>query len=366
MSISCASPSSQFRSYQEEIEKEVLNVLRGSSYILGKNVSLFEQDFASYIGTKYAVGVANGTDAISLALQSCGIGFGDEVITVSHTAVATVAAIEAVHATPILVDINSRTLTIDINLIEKAITKNTKAVIAVHLYGQGPEIHNLINLCQRHSILLIEDVSQAHGAKFSTKRLGSFGDIGCFSCYPTKNLGAIGDAGIITTNSEVIHQKLIMLREYGWKERFYSIIPGTNSRLDEIQAAILRVKLKYLDQDNQKRIDIAHLYTNLLSGLPLELPSIAPSCTHVFHQYVIQLSCRDALMQFLSSKKIFAGIHYKYPIHKQPAYQKLLLHHHLTVTEHVSQRILSLPIYPELSHEDATLVAAEIRNFFNQ
>lgn len=367
MNIYCASPSSQFLSYKNEIESEVLSVLRGSTYILGEKVKLFEKEFAKYIGTKYSVGVGNGTDAITLALMSCGVGECDEVITVSHTAVATVTAIQRSNATPVLVDVNLNTFTIDVDLVEAAITKRTKAVVAVHLYGQGPELDKLIDICERYSIILIEDVSQAHGAKFSSRRLGSIGHIGCFSCYPTKNLGAIGDAGVITTNSESIYERLNMLREYGWKDRFYSLIPGINSRLDEIQASILLVKLKHLDSDNQRRQEIAGIYTELLRKLPIDTPVVADNCTHVYHQYVIKVLDRDYLVEHLNSKGIYPGIHYKYPVHAQPAYRSLTRENlSLTNTENLSSKILSLPIYPELSNQDIYRVCSEISSYYLQ
>ena len=244
--ILCSNPSEQFKSYQSEIELAVSTVMRSKNYILGEQVSLLEGEFAEYIGTSSAIGVANGTDAIEIALRSLNIGYGDEVITVSHTAVATVAAIEASGAKAVLVDIDPNFYTLNPNQLEMVLTKRTKAVIAVHLYGNAVDLDSVLSFCKANKIFLIEDVSQAHGAKYKGKRLGSIGDIGCFSCYPTKNLGAIGDAGLVTTNNLDLAEKVRMIREYGWQNRT-SILQGRNSRLDEIQAAILRIKLKYLE-----------------------------------------------------------------------------------------------------------------------
>ncbi|SVC10349.1 uncharacterized protein METZ01_LOCUS263203, partial [marine metagenome] len=262
--ILCANPLAQFQSYQAEIEEAVLTVMRGNRYVLGDEVFSLEQEFADYVGTTAAVGVANGTDAIELSLRALGIGSSDEVITVSHTAVATVAAVEAVGASPVLVDVESQFYTLNPSQLEEVTTSKTKAVIVVHLYGQAANMEAIQSFCCKHNLFLIEDVSQANGAKYNGKRLGSIGDIGCFSCYPTKNLGAIGDAGLITTNNTNLATKIRMLREYGWNERI-SEFSGRNSRLDELQAAILRVKLKYLDADNEKRRQLAQYYTANLS-----------------------------------------------------------------------------------------------------
>ena len=225
--ILCSNPSEQFKSYQSEIEQAVNSVMRSNSYVLGEQVGLLEQEFAEYIGTSSAIGVANGTDAIEVALRSLNVGYGDEVITVSHTAVATVAAIEASGAKAILVDIDPKSYTLNPQYLEKVLTKNTKAVIAVHLYGNAVDLDTVLSFCRSNKLFLIEDVSQAHGAKYKNKRLGSIGDLGCFSCYPTKNLGAIGDAGIVTTNNLDLADRVRMIREYGWKNRT-SMLPGRN------------------------------------------------------------------------------------------------------------------------------------------
>ena len=348
--IYTANPNAQFNSYKNKIEKSISRVLNSKKYILGEEVLNLEKEFSSYIGTKFAMGVANGTDALELALKALDIGAGDEVITVAHTAVATVSAIKSVGATPVIVDINLDTFTIKCDQIQKYINKKTKAVIPVHIYGQAVEIDKIKKICKKNNIFLIEDVSQAHGAKFKDKKLGSFGDIACFSCYPTKNLGAIGDAGLITTNSKKYYTKIKMLREYGWTNRYISSIDGRNSRLDEIQASILRVKLKYLDKDNLKRRKIAQFYNEYLDKNKYLLPIVPKSNYHVFHLYVIKANNRDKLLKYLHSNNIFAGIHYPKPIHLQKAYyKKIKTSSNMKNTESICKEIISLPIYPELT-----------------
>jgi len=363
--ILCANPSAQFYSYQTEIEEAVLAVMRGNRYVLGDEVSLLEQEFADYIGTASAIGVANGTDAIELALRALDVGVGDEVITVSHTAVATVAAIEAAGAKPVLVDVDPLFYTLNPSQLEEVITPNTKAIIAVHLYGQAADMDSLVNFCKHHEIFLIEDAAQAHGAKYKGERLGSIGDIGCFSCYPTKNLGAIGDAGLITINNTDLAIKVKMLREYGWDDRI-SKYAGRNSRLDEIQAAILRIKLKYLDADNAKRVRLAEFYTEQLSDLPIQLPVTRLEAEHVFHLFVLQVEERQELIDYLKDEGIQAGVHYPVPVHLQPAYQdRFLSANDMGITEKLTKRIISLPIYPELSMSDAERIVRTLKHFFN-
>ena len=362
--ILCANPSAQFKSYQSEIETAVLAVMRGDRYVLGEEVTKLEQEFASYIGTKEAIGVANGTDALELALRALNIEAGDEVITVSHTAVATVAAIEAAGATPVLIDVEPYYYTLNPLQLDEVLTSKTKAVIVVHLYGQSADMDAITNFCNKHDLSLIEDTSQAHGAKYKSKRLGSIGDIGCFSCYPTKNLGAIGDAGLITTNSIELATKIRMAREYGWKNRI-SEFAGRNSRLDEMQAAILRIKLKYLDLDNEKRRQIAQYYMTYLSDAHVSLPVIRTDNESVFHLFVIQVERRKELLSYLLSKDIQAGIHYPVPVHLQPAYKdRVLVASDMSVTESLTDRIISLPIYPEISINDIGIVADVIKELY--
>ncbi len=363
--VLCSNPSEQFKSYQSEIEDAVISVMRGNSYVLGEQVRYLEREFAEYIGTSSAIGVANGTDAIEIALRALNIGFGDEVITVSHTAVATIAAIEATGASAVLVDVDSKFYTLNPAHLQESLTKKTKAIIAVHLYGQAADLDPIITFCNSNKIYLIEDASQAHGAKYNNKRVGSIGDIGCFSCYPTKNLGAIGDAGLVTSNNHELASKIRMIREYGWQDRV-SMQPGRNSRLDELQAAILRIKLRHLDKDNQKRRDIAEFYYEKLSELPILLPSIRSNAESVFHLFVIQVETRDSLLSFLKEDGIIAGIHYSLPVHMQPAYNdRVIKSEDMAVTENIVQKIISLPIYPELSKSDLNKIVNRIKQFFN-
>ncbi|MFQ3368227.1 MAG: dTDP-4-amino-4,6-dideoxygalactose transaminase [Methylophilaceae bacterium] len=363
--ILCANPSAQFQSYQAEIEEAALAVMRGNRFILGEAVESLEQEFANYIGTSEAIGVANGTDAIELALRALNIGTGDEVITVSHTAVATVAAIEVTGAIPVLVDVEPQFYTLDPLQLAEVITTNTKAIIAVHLYGQAADLDSIFDFCKSNNLYLIEDCAQAHGAKYKGRRLGSIGDIGCFSCYPTKNLGAIGDAGLITTSNELA-TKIRKLREYGWSNRI-SEYKGRNSRLDEMQAAILRIKLKYLDSDNEKRRQLAAYYNDQLSNLPIKTPEIRAEVESVYHLYVIQVMEQQKFIEYLLDKGIQVGIHYPVPVHLQPAYKnRVRLARNMRVTEDLVDRIISLPMYPELSISDAEKIINTIKSFLNR
>jgi dTDP-4-amino-4,6-dideoxygalactose transaminase len=364
--ILCANPSAQFESYQTEIEAAVLAVMRGNRYILGEEVDLLEKEFAEYIGTTSAIGVANGTDAIELALRALDIGSGDEVITVSHTAVATIAAIEATGADAVLVDVESEYYTLNPEQLKEVFSGKTRAIIAVHLYGQPANLDAITDFCQRNKVFLIEDASQAHGAKYKSKRLGSIGDVGCFSCYPTKNLGAIGDAGLITTNDTDLAVKIRMLREYGWNNRV-SEYAGRNSRLDEIQAAVLRIKLKYLDLDNEKRRQLAQYYIANLEEIQVGIPIIRSNSESVFHLFVLQVKQRQELLKYLLSNGIQAGVHYPVPVHLQPAYKGIILTaNDMSVTEDLVDRIISLPMYPELSISDAEKIINTIKSFLNR
>jgi len=365
VTIFCANPKAQFLSYQDEIEEAVFKVLRGNRYILGEEVEALESEFADYIGTTSCIGVANGTDALEIAIRALDIKDGDEIITVSHTAVATVAAIEAAGATPVLIDVDPFFYTLNPEQLTAAYTKKTKAVIVVHLYGQSADLDVIQKFCNESKIFLIEDVSQAHGGKWKNKRLGSIGDIACFSCYPTKNLGAIGDGGLITTNNIELANKMRRLREYGWQYRYISQIVGRNSRLDELQAAILRIKLRYLDKDNLKRQQIAAHYSKFLNDENTRIPKIREDVNHVFHLYVIQTKKRNALVEHLKCSDIQTTIHYPLPIHLQPAYiNRVRVVKNMSNTELLANEVLSLPIYPELPLEEVSTVIKSINNFF--
>jgi dTDP-4-amino-4,6-dideoxygalactose transaminase len=361
--IPCANPRAQYIAYKNEIDEAVLRVLDSGYYILGQEVRSFENELATYCGVTHAVGVGSGTEALHIAIKSCGIGAGDEVITVSHTAVATVAAIRLSGAAPILIDIDPDFYTMDPQKIESAITKHTKAIIPVHLYGQPADMDRIIEVAKRYNLIVIEDCAQAHGALYNGKRVGSIGDIGCFSFYPTKNLGAVGDGGAIVTNNNVYAQEARLLREYGWKERYVSQIDGWNSRLDELQAAILRVKLRYLDGDNDKRIRIAEFYNSELKEKGLVVPLVRSGVKQVYHLYVIRSCRRDELLSFLKKENVGALIHYPFAVHQQPFLGSPNVT--LTTTESVIKEIISLPMYPQLAMDDVARVVKTI-DLFNK
>jgi dTDP-4-amino-4,6-dideoxygalactose transaminase len=346
--------------------------LEGGSYILGREVGSFERAFANFVGVSHAVGCASGTDAIELALRACKIGAGDLIFTVSHTAVATVAAIERVGAMAVLVDVEPGTYTMSPHELSRALQKpysgRPAAVLPVHLYGQPAELSTLCDLARANGLYLIEDCAQSHGALYRGRPTGSFGDIGCFSFYPTKNLGAFGDGGMVVTNDPTLAAALREIREYGWRERYVSAYVGINSRLDSIQAAILRVKLGSLPADNARRRTIAHRYDVGLSKLPLMLPTRRAETTHVFHQYVIRIAERDTLRDWLRAAGIGTGIHYPVPVHLQPAYRGRLSAgpSGLGVTERAARQILSLPMYPQLSEEMIDCIITQIHGFFSQ
>ena len=360
--IVCGQPKAQYLSHKEEIDAAILRVLDKGRYVLGDEVTSFEAEFARYVGVAYGIGVGSGTEALHLALKACGIGSGDEVITVSHTAVATVAAIELASAVPVLVDIEPAYFTMDPQAFEAAITPRTKAVIAVHLYGQPVDIEQIIAIARKYSLFVVEDCAQAHGSCFDGRTAGSFGDISCFSFYPTKNLGAIGDAGMVLTDNADLAAQVRFLREYGWSDRYISSISGWNSRLDEVQAAILRIKLKDLDLDNRKRAELAGIYGRELQHTHLVLPTLRSDCSHVYHQYVIRSTQRDRLKQFLEANGVYPLIHYPVPIHQQPAYVAYSPHS-LPNTELAVTEILSLPMYPELPVDNVVQVADLIKAF---
>lgn len=362
--ILCGNPREQYLAHQSEIDAAIARVLAKGWYILGEEVRAFESEFAAYVGVRHGVGVGSGTDALHLALAACDIGAGDEVITVSHTAVATVAAIEMAGATPVLVDVEPAFFTLDPDKLEAVITPRTKAIIPVHLYGQPADLDRIVDVAGRNNLRVIEDCSQAHGAIYKGARVGSFGDIGCFSFYPTKNLGAIGDGGLLVTDDTALAERARLLREYGWAERYVSNISGWNSRLDELQAAILRVKLPHLDEDNAARARIAHRYADALSDCGMILPTKRAQSTHVFHLFVIRSERRDELQNFLAERGVGALVHYRVPVHWQPAYQERLPGcQNLKNTETISAEILSLPIYPELDDGQIDSVIAAVKSF---
>lgn len=357
-------PKANYLAHKDEINPAIARVLDSGWYILGQEVAAFEKEFAAYIGVRFAVGVGSGTGALHLALRACGIGAGDEVITVSHTAVATVAAIELCGAAPVLVDIDLNTYTIDPVQIESVIKQRTKAVIPVHLYGHPADMGSIIGIANRHELRVIEDCAQSHGAIYKGRKTGSWGDIAAFSFYPTKNLGAMGDGGVVVTNNPELADRAKLLREYGWRQRYVSDFPGLNLRLDELQAAILRVKLRYLDEENRKRQALAKIYDEVLSATSLTLPTCTPGASHVYHQYVVRSEYRDSLREFLREKGIGTLIHYPVPIHRQPAYKgRLRCADSIANTERVVKEVLSLPIYPELTSGQVRQVGEAIASW---
>jgi dTDP-4-amino-4,6-dideoxygalactose transaminase len=364
--IPWASPLAQYRAHQAPIQSAINRVLDSGTYILGAEVEAFEAAFAEYCDHGHGIGVASGTDALILALKALGIGHGDEVITVSHTAVATVAAILAVGATPVLVDIDEVYLTLDPAGLDRAATPRSKVVIAVHLYGQAADLDPILSFARERKLALIEDCAQACGGRHRGRRLGSIGDIGCFSFYPTKNLGAIGDGGIVLTRESKIAERVRRLRQYGWDDARQTHEAGLNSRLDPLQAAVLRVKLPHLDADNARRAAIARRYEHGLRGLPIRTHGGRADTDHVYHLYVISSAARDALMAHLSERHIGCAVHYSVPVHHQPGYAEraILPAGGLPVTERICQEILSLPLYPELSDADVDKVIATMRCFF--
>ncbi len=359
-----AGPLLGYLAYKEEIDAAIERVLASGWYILGQEVETFEREFADYCGVDYGVGVGNGTDAIDIALQACGVGAGDEVITVANTAVATVAAIEQSGATPVLVDIDPTTFTIDPGLVEEAITPDTKAIVPVHLYGRPAEIAAILSIANNKGLFVVEDCAQAHGALYEGKRVGAWGDIAAFSFYPTKNLGAIGDGGMVVTNEPDLAERARMLRQYGWRDRNNSEAVGVNSRLDELQAAILRVKLGHLDDENSRRRDLAGAYGRELPTEQVTLPTETGRGRHVYHLYVIQTPGRDSLKTFLESRGVGTQVHYPIPIHLQAAYHgRLGERGMLPVTESTCGKILSLPMHPHLDREHVQVVSGLVHEW---
>ncbi|MEW5720861.1 MAG: DegT/DnrJ/EryC1/StrS family aminotransferase, partial [Chloroflexota bacterium] len=347
---------------KSEIDDATARVLKSGWFILGPEVTAFEKEFAEYHGVKFASGVGSGTEAIHIALLALGVGAGDEVITVPNTAVATVAAIEMTGARAVLCDVRADSMLIDVAQLERAITPRTKAIIPVHLFGQSCDLDPILEIARAKNIFVLEDCAQAHGATYRGKRVGSYGDIAAFSFYPTKNLGAYGDGGAILTNNAALAERVNLLRQYGWRERYASDIKGMNSRLDELQAAILRVKLRHLDAWNTARRERAALYTELLRAVtpPREMTYGQP----VYHLYVVQSSNRQSLISNLQSRGIGIAIHYPQMIHRQAAYTNLGYGAgSLPVAEKLEREILSLPLYPELSLDDVRAVAQAVNEF---
>ena len=356
--IPWADPRAGYKSRQDEIRAAIDRVLERGQYILGPEVEAFETAFADYCGVPHAVGVNTGTDALVLALRAFDIGPGDEVITVSHTALATLAAILATGATPVLVDVDPDHWTLDPAALEGAISLRTRAIVPVHLYGLPADMDPILEVASARGVLVIEDCAQAAGADYKDRRVGGLGDAGCFSFYPTKNLGAFGDAGAVVTRHAAVAARLRRLRQYGWDDRRDTVEPGVASRLGEIQAAILNVKLPTLDRDNAVRRAIAARYDAALATLPLLRPSVRPGSTHVYHLYVICCEPREALRARLAADQVLAGVHYPVPGHRHGGYGSRcrVAATGLAVTEALAECVLSLPMFPEMTAEQVGLV----------
>jgi dTDP-4-amino-4,6-dideoxygalactose transaminase len=358
-------PGAFYRAHSTDIDAAVARVLASGWYILGREVAEFERDFAAVIGVPHGIGVANGTDALVLAQRGLGIQPGDKVAAVSHTAVATVAAIELAGGVPVLIDIEEASYTLDPAALEAAfeVHPTIKAVVAVHLYGQAADLQTIEPIVRKHGAWLIEDCAQCHGAMLNGRTLGSIGDAAAFSFYPTKNLGALGDGGFVCTTDAAVAERVRSLREYGWKSRYVSDIAGMNSRLDELQAAILSARLPHLAAENNRRREIAAAYNHGLAGTGLGLPSVRPGATHVYHQYVVRHPDRDALQARMKAEGVGSNIHYPVPVHLQPAYRDRITigPAGLGRTEAAGRSVLSLPMYPQLDDASVARVIETLR-----
>jgi dTDP-4-amino-4,6-dideoxygalactose transaminase len=369
ITVPAANPGAAYRAQQPAIDAALQRALQSGWYILGAEGEAFEREFAAWLGLDHAVGCANGTDALMLILRGLGIGPGMTVVTVSHTAVATVAAIEMVGATPLLLDIEPDTYTMDPDELAAVLDDPPpglppiRAVIAVHLYGQSCDLLPMLAACDAAGVALIEDCAQAHGATLGGRVLGTFGAAAAFSLYPTKNLAALGDAGILATPDAALAERIAAIRQYGWQQRYLSDSVGVNSRLDELQAAVLRVRLPLLAEGNARRNRIAAAYDAALAGTGIAPPMRRPGAGHVFHQYVITSADRDALAARLRQAGVATGVHYPVPVHLQGAYRGRVATGPAgcAETEMASREILSLPIYPELSDAQVETVCAALR-----
>ncbi|TAN43670.1 MAG: DegT/DnrJ/EryC1/StrS family aminotransferase [Nitrospirae bacterium] len=365
--VPVANPLAQYIAYKDEFVHALRGVLERGRYILGDEVASFELEFAAFLGVGYCVGVGNGTEALKIALKACGVSAGDEVITVSHTSVATVAAIEEAGAVPVFADIDRLTRCMDPHTIDYLITPKTKALLPVHIYGQPAPMREILEIAKAYKLKVIEDCSQAHGAEISGRKVGCFGDAAAFSFYPTKNLGAFGDGGAVVTDNADIAGKSRLLREYGWKERYISSIKCGNSRLDELQAAVLRLKLLRLESDNAKRRRIAQTYMAAINGFKITAPTFIENTLHAMHLFVLETDMRDDFREFLLKEGVGTALHYPMPVHLQPAYagpvrgpQKL------KNTEELYAKIVSLPMFPELTDAEVEKVCLAIRKWAAQ
>ena len=367
--IPAANPGANYRVHKAEIDAAVLKVLESGWYVMGEEVEQFEREFASYFGTEHCVSTGTGTDALILSLRALGVGPGDVVVTVAHTAVATVAAIDMVGAHPLLVDVDPLHLTMCPEHLERALTdwagNPVKAVIPVHLYGQPAAMEAIVAIAGRFGAAVVEDCAQAHGAVDRGRLVGTIGDAAAFSFYPTKNLGALGDGGAVVTSDPLLAERCRLIKQYGWRQRYISELSGMNTRLDEVQAAVLRVKLKYLRAQNERRREIADTYREYGVNGDVVHPAVAPGTVHVFHQYVIRSSSRDSLQRHLKTCGVGSAILYPVPAHRQRGYARKVSigAGRLETTEAICGRILSLPMYPELTEQETTTVTTALSSF---
>ncbi len=358
----------RYRLHGKEINKKIFSVFKRGWFVGGPERIGFEKKFADYSGAKFAVGVNSGTDSIAIALRSLGVGVGDEVITVSHTATPTIAAIRMTGAIPVFVDVDEKTMVMNLDLVKNKITKNTKVILPVHLYGYPVDMKKIVRIARKHNLFVVEDSCQAHGARYSNKMVGTMGDIGCFSFYPTKNLGAFGDAGMMITNNKKLFDRARELRNFGEVDKYLNRIEGVNSGLDEIQAAVLNWGIDYLDRWNNTREDLALVYLRELGDLPITLPFVGHDETkRVWHLFVIRTKERDRLRDFLKKNNIESAIHYPIPVFRQEAYRFLgYSDADLPVTSKLSQEILSLPLYPELKESEVLKICKVIKSFYKK
>lgn len=352
-----------FEMYQEEFEQKALEVLRSGWYVLGNEVKEFEKEFAVYTGAKYCVGLASGLDALWIAFRLLNIKAGDEVIVQGNTYIASVMGITINGATPVFVE-PDRHYGMDVDQIEEKITEKTKAILVTHLYGMASRMDKIVELCQKYNLRLVEDCAQSHGACFNGQMTGTFGDVGCFSFYPSKNLGAFGDAGAVVVNDEALANEFRIFRNYGSEKRYYNKVVGSNSRLDELQAGLLRVRLKYMEELTAEKVKIAERYTKEIKNPLLRLPELVEGATGVWHQYVVQCEQRDELIEYLNQHEIGTIVHYPIPPHLAEAYA--YLGHKkgfLPITEHYADTVLSLPIYNGMTEEEQSYVIDVINRF---
>ena len=352
-----------FYRYQEEFEQKALDVLRSGWYVLGKEVSSFEEEFAAYTGGNYCVGLASGLDALWIAFRLLGIGAGDEVLVQGNTYIASVMGITMNGATPVFVEPDEY-FGINVKELESKITDKTKAILVVHLYGIATPMDEIVGLCEKYHLKLVEDCAQSHGACYKGKMTGTFGDVGCFSFYPSKNLGAFGDGGAVVVKDEALAKEFRVFRNYGSEKRYYNKVVGTNSRLDEIQAGLLRIRLSHMEELTQEKIAIASRYTEGIHNPKIKLPQVPAGSTCIYHQYVIRCEERDQLIAYLNEKEIGTIIHYPIPPHLAEAY-RYLGHHEgdFPITEHLAKTVLSIPMYNGMTQEEQETVIAALNQF---